>query len=330
MGPLLPFLRFGQGSMLVLLTGATGFLGRRVTQALLQRDMEVRCLVPTPGREEVLGDAPVEVYYGDVTDPAALRASMYQVDAVVHLAAIIRAGRGKSVYRVNTEGTRNLASVSRERGVAQLVHMSVVGVRNNPRYPFLRSRWLAEQEVMRSGLPYTIIRSSVLFGEGDEVMNTLAAVVRCLPVAPVPGWGKTLFQPIAVEDAAQCIAGAVGNEAFIGETVEIGGPEHLTYREMLGVIARVCGTRRLWCPVPVPLLRLVAWSMERVLPRPPITSHHLDCLSVDSATELDVVERVFGFSPKRLEEGVQYISRISYWDGWRILLGVMPRHIRDH
>lgn len=316
--------------MRVLVTGSTGFLGRRVTQALLQRDMEVRCLVHTPGREEVLGDAPVEVYYGDVTDPAALRASMYQVDAVVHLAAIIREGWGKSFERVNTEGTRNLASVSRERGVAHLVHVSNVGVRNNPQYPFLRSRWLAEQEVMRSGLPYTIIRSSVLFGEGDEFMNTLAAVVRFFPVVPVPGWGKTLFQPIAVEDAARCIAAAVGDDALIGETVELGGPEHLMYREMVGLIARVYGVRRIWCPVPVPLLRVAARLMETVLPRPPVTSRQLDCLSVDNTTEVDAVEKVFGFSPKRPEDGVQYTGRVSYWDAWKILLGAMPRHIRDH
>jgi len=316
--------------MRVLVTGSTGFLGRRVTQALLQRDMEVRCLVHTPGREEVLGDAPVEVYYGDVTDPAALRASMYQVDAVVHLAAIIREGWGKSFERVNTEGTRNLASVSRERGVAHLVHVSNVGVRNNPQYPFLRSRWLAEQEVMRSGLPYTIIRSSVLFGVGDEFMNTLAAVVRSFPVVPVPGWGKTPFQPIAVEDAARCIAAAVGDDALIGETVELGGPEYLMYREMVGLIARVYGVRRIWCPVPVPLLRVAARLMETVLPRPPVTSRQLDCLAVDNTTDLDAVERVFGFSPKRPEDGVQYTGRVSYWDAWRILLGVMPRHIRDH
>ena len=319
-----------QENMRVLVTGATGFLGRKVTWALLQRGMEVRCLVHTPGREDVLGDAQVDISYGDVTDVAALKASMYHVDAVVHLAAIIQEDRGMTFEEVNVLGTRNIAAVSRERGVEHLVHASVTSVRNNRRYRFLHSRWLAEQEVIRSGLPYTIVRFSTLFGPGDEFVNTLNAMLLISPIFPLPGLSESRFQPMAVEDAARCIAEAVGDEGLIEKTVELGGPESMGCREMVELVCRLRGLRRLKVPIPFTLLRKFLQAVEATGLSVPVTTHRLDALTFDRIDETSTVEKLFGFQPTHVADGIQYVGEMSRWDAWRVLLGITPKHIRDH
>jgi NADH dehydrogenase len=170
-----------------------------------------------------------------------------------------------------------------------------------------------------------------MFGEGDEFFNVLAALVKLMPAAPMPGMGGARFQPIAVEDVARCVAQAVGNGSLFGRVVEIGGPQQLTYKEMLRVVAATLGRRRAYLPVPVPLLRLQVWLMERVLPRPPITTKQLQSLPIDNVAEpVDAVERVFGFQPRPLAGNIDYARRLSYGDALRVFLGAMPKRVRDH
>jgi len=323
----LPF-EYEAEKMRVLVTGATGFLGRRVVHALLQREMEVRCLVHTPGKEDVLGDAKVDICYGDVTDAAALKASMYHVDAVVHLAAIIQENHGMSFEEVNVQGTRNIAAVSRERGVEHLVHVSVNGVRNNKSYRFLHSRWLAEQEVITSRLPFTIVRSPALFDNGDEFINTLCALLLLSPIFTYPNLKGRTFRPLAADDAAHCIARTVGDDSVLEKTVELAGPEALTVKQVVDLICRVRGLRRLKVPFPRGLIRRLLQPIEAIRLSIPVTTHRLDVLTFDHLTDADSVENLFELQPKRLADSMGYVNEMSFWNAWKIMLGIMPRHIR--
>ena len=139
--------------MVAIVTGATGFVGREVVKALLSRDIEVRCLVRTPGREEVLGGQPIDVHYGDVGDRAALKAAFYDADVVVHLVAVIRE-KGRATFEmVNVQGTRNVAEAARGGGVKHLIYMGALGAAAGPTYPYLHSKWQAEQAIIESGMP---------------------------------------------------------------------------------------------------------------------------------------------------------------------------------
>jgi len=316
--------------MRVLLTGATGFLGRKIVPALLTRGLEVRCLVHTPGKEEVLGDAPVDVCYGDVADVAALKASMYHVDAVIHLAGVVREQHGRGFQEVNVLGARNMAAVSRERGVEHLVYVSVVGALNNPRYPYLYSKWLAEQEVVQSGLPYTIIRPSLLFGEGDEFTNALTALLLISPLLPLPGLGRRRLQPMAVEDAARCIADTVGDERLMERTVELGGQETLTCKEIVDLVCSARGLVRLKFPFPLAILRRALWATEALHLHLPVTGYQLDLLAFDHVCEGDSVEKLFGFQPKRLADGIPHVRAMSHRDAWRLFLGIPSGHVGGH
>ena len=314
--------------MTVFVTGATGFLGRRVVEAFHARGVEVRCLVHTPGKERVLPVEGVDVHYGRVSDSNALRAAIYSVDAVVHLVAIIREERNSTFEEVNHQGTQKVLEAAKEAGVKRFIQMSAIGAVEEPRYGYLRSKWLGEQAVIESGIPYTILRASLQFGEGDEFVNALAALVRAFPIVPVAGSGRNSFQPIAVEDTARCIVDAVEREDLIGETLEIGGPDQLTYNQIIDIVAKTLRVWRLRLHIPVILMRPMVRLIELVSSRPVVTTEQLRMLPVPNVTQPDSVQKVFGFKPKPLMDNIEYIKRISLWDGLRTVFGSMPAHIR--
>ena len=322
--------------MIALVTGSTGFLGREVVKALLSQDIEaqdveVRCLVRTHGREEIFGGRQVDIRYGGIGDPATLRAACRDVDALVHLVAIIREkGDDTTFDRVNHMGTRNVVEAAREEGVKRFIHVSAIGARDDPAYPYLYSKWQGEQAVINGGIPYTIIRPSLLFGDGDEFINSLAGLVRAFPIVPVAGSGRNRFQPIAVDEVARCVAESIGREDLADRTVEVGGPEHLSYNDMIDIICRTYRVRRLRLHIPLPVMRMMVRLMEVVLPKPPATTEQLRMVSLPNVTEPDAVENVYGFKPRPLEGNIDFIKRIGFWDGINISIGLMPPNIRDH
>ena len=145
---------------MILVTGATGFVGRNVVRALRTRGKEVRCLVRTPARARAVADYHVEIAYGDILNPSALKEAIGGVDTVVHLVAIIREKGKQSFDLINRQGTEMVAQAAREAGIKRLVHMSAIGAQDNPDYPYLYSKWQGEQAVINSGLTYTIFRRS--------------------------------------------------------------------------------------------------------------------------------------------------------------------------
>ena len=317
--------------MLAIVTGATGFLGRRVVGELCTRGIEVRCLVQRPGREKTLEGLRADIHYGSVADPAALRAAFYDADVVVHLVAIIREGRGATFESINLRGTENVLEAARGAGTKHFIHMSALGARDDLAYPYLRSKWRAERAVEASGLPYTIFRPSLLFGEGDEFLNTLAGLVRAFPlVVPILGSGRTPYQPIAAEDVARCVAQAAGREDLMGSVIELGGPDYLTYDDIVNIVARTFGVRRKKLHIPLPVMRLFVRAMEVVLPRPPATTQQLTMVTIPNTAELGTVDEVFGFKPRPLKGNIDFVKGITPWEGLRMVLGFMPSRIRDH
>ncbi len=316
--------------MLVLVTGATGFLGREVVRELLDRHHEVRCLVHSPGREQFFSDRVVDACVGDISDPNSLAPGFSRAEAVIHLVAVIRERRGATFDQINRQGTANVVAAAQANGVKHFVHVSAIGAANNPGYSYLHSKWLGEQEVVKGGVPYTIIRPSIIFGEGDEFLNTLAALVRVSPLVPVAGSGRTQFQPIDVADVARCVVLALGREELRGKLIEIGGPQQLTYNDLIRIVARTLGKRRLRVHVPLGLMHIVAAVLEKVQPRPAVTIEQLRMISIPNVARLGSVEQTFGFTPRPMEGNIDFVKSVSLVDGLKIMSGFMPSRIRDH
>ena len=316
--------------MLVLVTGATGFLGRRVVPELQEHRHQVRCLVHTPGRERIFPPRSVDIHYGSVLDPEVLSGALYDVEAVVHLVGIIRRRKGLTYDQVNRQGVANVVAAAKENRVKHFIYVSAIGASSDGSYPYLYSKWQGEQAVEKSGLPYTILQSSIVFGPGDEFLNPITSLVRVLPIVPVVGSGKNRLQPIAVEDLARCIAQAVDREDLKGKTLELGGPQQLSYNEIVSIVARTLGKRRLRFHLPVWLAYILTAGMQAILPRPPATTDQLRLLPIRNVAEAGVVDDVFGFTPRSVEGNIEYVKSVSVRDGLNILSGYMPSHIRDH
>lgn len=293
---------------MILVTGGTGYIGRRIVARLAEAGETVR--VAARGVAPPHLPAAVQFVQADVASGQGLAEAVQGADTVIHLVAIIRERGEQRFDRVNRLGTENVVKAAVAAGVKRFIHQSALGAAPDPAFPYLASKWLGEQAVINSGLDYTIFRPSVVFGEGDKFITTLANLVRAsLAVVPIVGAGRTRFQPIWVEDLVTCFMAVLKDGAYSRRILEVGGPEHLTYQEIVDTVKRELGARRLYIHLPLWLMRPVVAVMQAVLPRPPVTTAQLAMLAKDNITDLNSVPAQFGFAPRRLAEGIGYIHR---------------------
>ena len=303
---------------IILVTGASGFVGSRAVPTLIDAGHRVVALVRTPNSGELVAgrlsgvqrDA-LETRVGDVTRPDTLAPAMAGVDAVLHLVAIPRdLHAGRDLRLVNTDGTRHVIEAMGTAGVQRLVHMGAMGVEDDPALHYASSKAKAELLVRESSLDWTILKPSLQFGEGDGFFNIIADLVRLSPgVVPVPGRGDARFQPIHVEDVARVVAATFADPTTIRSSLELGGPRYWTYREITAEVLRAMGRRRLLLPMPVPLIRLVAGTAERLRIPFPVATDQLRQLRLDNIGPLDVIPERFGFTPQDMAGGLAYLRR---------------------
>ena len=302
----------------ILVTGASGFVGSHLVPVLLAAGHRVVALTRTTAHgDDLIARVPaadrgrVDVRIGDVTRPATLESALDGVDAVVHLAAIPRDfDGGASLRLVNTEGTRAVVAAMRKTGVRRLVHMGAMGVEDDPTLHYASSKAKAEALVADSGLDWTILKPSLQFGEGDGFFNIVAGLVRMSPgLVPVPGRGRARFQPIHTDDVAAIVVRALGDPTTIGRSFELGGPRYWTYREITSEVLAGLGKRRVIVPMPVPLIRLVAWAAELVHLPFPVATDQLRQLKLDNIGPLDLIPGEFGFQPRPMEDELGYLRR---------------------
>src|SRR5688500_17136153 len=268
----------------VLVTGASGLVGIHTCRELAKNGWRVRALIRDPAKAAMaLGQLPVEFRVGDVRDATALRSSLNGCGAVVHLAAIAIEKKGETYAESNTAATERLISAARAEGVDRLIFMSQNGADSRSRFAFLHSKGVAQDSVKTSGLRWTILRPSVIFGPEDQFVNALGRLILLTPgVFPLPGGGNARFQPIAVDDIAKVIRLTLEKKDTVGKVYDLGGSVPLTLREMTERILSAMGTTRTLVSVPIPVLRPLVALAQRLVPNPPVTSGLLDLLALDN------------------------------------------------
>jgi len=289
---------------MILVTGATGFVGSHLIKRLRKDNVAVRALVRNPAKAKVLADLGVELASGDISDPASLDAAMKGIERVIHLVGIIQEGRGFTFKSVHVDGSRNLLAASKKANIKQFFHQSALGTRPDAKSDYHKTKWEAEELVRKSGIPFTILRPSLIYGPGDLFTVRLAEMIRLSPVLPVIGSGRSMVQPIFIEDVTACIAKAVSSDDFLGKTLEIGGPDVLTYEDVTKAIAEALGISRPTMHMPMLFMRPLAMVAEAVLPKPPVTTDQLIMLQEDNICDLKDIRGVFGIEPVKFKEGL--------------------------
>lgn len=281
----------------VLVTGASGFIGRHVCRALATRGIIVRCFARPDSDLSGLPLDAFEVAHGDITDAISLSNALPSVDAVVHLVGIIRERPDRSFVSVHAEGTRNVIASMAERKVERLVHVSALGPRAGVTSAYARSKMGAEEIVMRSSTAWTIFRPSLVHGHDGALTRTFAGMVRSALPVPVIGDGTQRVQPVFVDDLAELIVRAVVDGTGIGESFDVGGPEVMTFEEFVQALSEaVRGRHHAMAHVPVGMARVAAQLLEAVLHDPPFTRDQIAMMQETMTCDPLPVEERFGIT----------------------------------
>jgi uncharacterized protein YbjT (DUF2867 family) len=284
---------------MILITGATGFIGRSLTNAL------------------TLAGRAWKAYDGRINNPLTLREQLQGVEVVIHLAGAEARGRIRLLQHVDVEGTERLIEECRRAGVRHLVYVSRIGADPGALQPLLRAKGEVERALRHSGLPVTILRPATLYGRGDRFLEIIVALALwSWPFVWLPGGGHMAWQPLWVEDLARCLVAVVDRPHLIGQTITVAGEERLPYREIVNQLLRVVARRRFPVPFPMALLRPFAWLLFRWWRWPAVSRFFVDRFFVPEVAEYDAVLRHFGFRPARLTETVAYLRRP--WLRWRL------------
>src|SRR6195952_3801860 len=213
----------------ILVTGATGFIGRRLVPALLEQSHQVRAMTRHPESY----DGPGEPVAGDVNDRESLTEPLEGVDVAYYL---VHSLDDADFERKDAEAARAFASAAKQQGVRQIIYMGGLGD-DGDLSAHLRSRRDVESLLAESGVPVTVLRAAIVVGAGGISWEITRQLVKNLPAMVVPKWATTKTQPIAVDDVTRYLVGVLGKEAALGQSFEIGGPDQLTYIDMLRVAA---------------------------------------------------------------------------------------------
>ena len=273
--------------MKVLVAGGTGFIGSYLCRALADDGHAVTALSRSPG------DTPdgVTGVSGDVTDYSSIESAVDGHDAVVNLVALSPLfepdGGNRMHDRIHRGGTENLVRAAEDRGVDGFVQLSALGADPNGDTAYIRAKGEAEEIVRDSDLDWTIFRPSVVFGEGGEFVSFTKRLKGMfapgVPLYPLPGGGKTRFQPIHVDDLVPMIAAAVTDDEHVGETYEIGGPEVLTLRQVTDLVYEAEQKGVTIVPLPMPLAK-IGLSVLGAVPGFPMGADQYRSLKFDNTT----------------------------------------------
>jgi uncharacterized protein YbjT (DUF2867 family) len=224
-------------SLTVLVAGATGFVGRHLVAALADRGHRVRAMTRHPDTYE----GPGEAVHGDVSDPGSLGEAMTDVDVAVYL---VHSLDDDDFERKDADAAKAFGLAAAATGVRQIVYLGGLGKDDDDLSPHLRSRREVERLLGESGVPVTTLRAAIVVGAGGISWEMTRQLVKNLPAMVVPRWAETRTQPIALDDVVRYLAEVVGDERAYGRAFEIGGPEQLTYVEMLQQASEVMTGRR--------------------------------------------------------------------------------------
>jgi len=295
---------------MILLTGASGYVGRQLAAELRSRGVPVRGLVRDPRRADPLRALDVEIVTGDVLRPASLRLACDGIDTVVHLVGLLREGWRTTFRQVVVEGSGNVIDACRERGVARIAYVSALGAKAGSPSHYFASKATVEEMVRSSGLAYQIWRPSLMLGRGEKLTDDLSRLLRLSPVMPVlrlPDEGR--MQPLMVTDAVEIMADLLSADEAWGQSFPIAGRERLTLAEIAQKIADASGRRPMRLPMPGGAVRLAARLLQPVAPMLPVTADQLRMLATDGTTEDNRYTQFSRVVPRPVAEGLTELFR---------------------
>ncbi len=288
--------------MNVFVTGASGFIGRRLLEHLIGEGHSVVAAVrrPCPDLDPDL----VRVVEVRLDDRDTLARAMSGCDAVVHLAVATGTTSARVAYDVNVVGTEHLLEAARQAGIRRFVFTSTISATRGRMGPYGSTKKVAEQRVASSGLAWCTLRPSLVYGGREGLVANLTAYLRGLPAIPVMGDGTIELDPIHVDDVCAAILQALTDDALTGRAYDLLGPERMTFNQFLDRLSAGLGVKRPYLHVPGALALLMARGLSRVLPRPPITVDNVLGMISPARVDRAPAQRDFRVTWTTLDQGL--------------------------
>ena len=282
--------------MRVAIIGGTGFVGGYLIEALLADSNDVVALVRPGSEDKLRGGGKVRTVAGDLSSPESLAELVRDCDAVVYNVGLLREfpRRGITFENAQYQGVVDTVAAMQAEGVSRLLLMSAIGVKH-PGTPYQSTKFRAEQHALKSGLDVTVLRPSVIFGDPRGTMEFATQLYRDMVKPPLPGveFSGVSLSPVAVEDVAEAFVRALHDDSTIGQTIELGGPEVLSWSDILERITEAAGKSKFALTMPLPLMRIGATLFDW-LPFYPVTRDQLTMLEEGNTAPPDALQRLIG------------------------------------
>jgi len=305
-----------------MITGGTGFIGNVLIRHLSDLGYPIKLLLrPAQESPKLPKGLPMEVAVASLNDQKSLRAVMKDVDVIYHLVSAESFGREAQLSEVDIKGTQALVAAASQANISRIFYLSHLGADRASAYPLLKAKAIAENEIKSSGIQYTIIRSGIVFGEQDHFTNGLAFLLKISPYfVMLPDNGSALLQPIWVEDLARVLTWSLDMAQTINETIEVGGPEYLTFKDVCQTILDQLGIKRQFINVKPVILSRFTETLEILFPSFPASVFWLDYLSTNRTANLDTLPSRFDLLPARLSHRLGYLKNKKFRMNWRQII----------
>lgn len=296
---------------MILITGGTGFIGNVLIRHLDNLGHPIKLLIrPSKNSPRLPKNLPLDIAVTSLKDERGLRAAMKDVDCIYHLASAEMLGRKADLSDVDIKGTKALINAASSANIKRIFYLSHLGAERASAYPLLKAKGIAEYTIKNSGIPFTIYRSGIVYGKNDHFSNGLALLMQASPYfVMLPEEGRTMLQPLWVEDMARVLTWSLDMPETINKTIKLGGPEYLSFREICEIIVGVLGIRRKFVNVSPVFLNVLTELIEIIMPNFPTSVFWLDYLAIDRTAELDILPRQFDLLPARMSQHLGYLKK---------------------